>query len=410
MHKTPTSSITKIFISVLLILIIGAITFYIRQNKSDQMSSQSSNHLYTEQVSELLAQLRSRWQQGDLENHYELNKFNCPELIFNSKLVDSEFLKCNPNYLECFLRGKTGSVHDFNQQLKFIKNGERFVTVTPQDSVLLQAKLPALSDQAFTIELANTCRDTYLPQRIYSAGPKQEDRYVWDNFSRHIFIDRFYVSNQDVFYWAKTHKKNVSVVEDPRYWFFPSTNLTLEERHDFCQSYGKQLLQSHILDAASFIPSDVNNPRPKFIYKHPFWWTKKHKSEFLSIAKRNKDYELSKNDCTHAYVKGCDKVFPYKFYATDTASWTGIYFSLGHYMEVVDNKFDTFQNLKASSFYFSSESMWHEIGLRAHWDGEGLQKEHFSFKQSKEDKDIYPPKNVSQIEVAFRCMRYRESL
>ena len=414
MRKTPTSIITKIFILVSLILTIIGISFFTRSLKSD-------NELgpITQVMPNLLSQLQARWEQGDLENFYSRKKFQCPKLIFNSELVDSEFFKCNPNYLECFLQGKTGietdlihQIDDKKYKVEFIKKGQQFVEVTANDSVQLQIKVSGLIEKPLMVELKNTCRDTYLPQRIYSAGAKGEDRYLWDNFSRHIYVDRFYVSNQDVYFWNKTHPGmgEIPVITDPRYWFFPSTNLTLRQRKHFCKSYGKQLLQSHVLDAASFIPSNIDEPRNKFIYKHPYPWSKKSKSEFLSIAQEKRDYELTPSDCTKVNIKGCDKIVPYKFYSTNTASWVGMYFPLGDYLEVVENKFNSFQNLKASSFYFGAESKWHEIGKRAHWDGEGMDLSHFSFKESLEDKDIETPQGVNKLQVAFRCMKYREEL
>ena len=418
MRKTPTSIITKIFVIVSLILLIGAITFFLRPKKSENKDSE----LITQVLPELLLQLQSRWEQGDQENLYVQRKLTCPDLIFNSDLVDSEFLKCNPNYLECFLQGKAGSatdiihkIKDKKYQIEFLKQENKFVKVTPEDSVQLKIRVPGLVTHTMLVEFENTCRDSYLPQRIYSAGIKGEERYTWDNFATHIYVDRFYVSNQDVYFWLQTHPEiqqlfNIPIGKDSRYWFFPSTNLSLKQRHLYCQSYGKQLLQSHVLDAASFIPPNQNDSRPKFIYKHPYPWTKKSRSEFLSIAKANSDYVLTKNDCAKANIKGCDKLAPYKFYATNTATWMGIYFPLGHYMEVVDNKFDSFQNLKASSFYFGPDSIWHEIGMRAHWDGEGMELGHFSFVTSRDDKENYPPIGSDKLQVAFRCMRYREDI
>ncbi len=51
------------------------------------------------------------------------------------------------------------------------------------------------------LKLLNTCRDTYLPQKKYTAGPKHNNAFEWDNAGRLFYIDKFYVTNRDIDEW-----------------------------------------------------------------------------------------------------------------------------------------------------------------------------------------------------------------
>jgi hypothetical protein len=412
MRKLSKSIISKLLLVVgLIITFTGVIMLVINSNQS----APSQGEVFARVVQSGYRQVLARWENGDLENQYPQGKFSCSDLIFNSQLVDSEFFKCNPHYLECYLSGKAGNRPQMRVKyrskvyhLEFLSN-PKFVTVTKNDSVKIQVKVKELDEAPVTLELMNTCRDVYLPQRIYSAGDTKQENLLWDNFGRHFFLDRFYVSNQDVYLWAKTFGlKEIPINEDPKYWFFPSTNLTLKQRHQYCQSYGKRLLQSRFLDAASYLPSDLKDSRPEYIYKHPYPWSKGKKNVFLYLARMDKDFMLSKDACGKSYVKGCDNLRMYRFYATDSATWMGLYFPLGNFMESVTNKFNAFQNLKASSIDFTADSLWHEIGKRAFWDGQGFELSHFEFKEHQLAKDILPPAPAKQYQVAFRCMKQRE--
>lgn len=410
MYKFSNFIISKVFILVGLILIFLALLLYYFRF-GDQFTNKGE--LFGQLQSSLLTQIKDRWEQGDLENYYYRNKFSCPDLIKNGENIDSEYLKCNPNYLECYLQGKAKvnpkisvKVDGKEFWLNF-KRSKEFVNVTKDDSVKLNATISSFADKEFSIELQNTCRDVYLPQRIYSAGGIDQN-YVWDNFFQHIFIDRFYVTNLDVYLWKKVFNiKDIDVSTDPSLWHLPSTDLTLKQRKRFCNSYGKQLLQSHVLDAASFVPSDINDHMPDHVYKFPYPWTKKINGIFLYEKKIGNDFNISQKDCTHAYVKDCLK-FKFKHFNTDSVSWMGVNYTLGYYMEVVENPFNSFQNLKASSFYFNSNSIWHEIGKRAHWDGEGFNLANFNFKESIDSTQEFAP-SEQILQVAFRCMKYREN-
>ena len=62
---------------------------------------------------------------------------------------------------------------------------------------------------------------------------------------------------------------------------------------DYCSFKGKQLLQTHIWDAATFIPQDIHNNRKRVISKGPYPWTKKRVS-FLWKAKNDPDFKFER--------------------------------------------------------------------------------------------------------------------
>lgn len=394
MYKFSKNSIPKVFSIVGLILIFLIIVSHFLSTKTEPENP-------TQITFKLISQLKDRWELGDIENHFHKKKFTCDKLIFNAKNIDSEFLKCNPNYLECFLNNETPINSEFSivnngkkYSLKIIKNNNQFFSQY-QNSINLNAQIIGLDLGVFRIKLQNTCNEVLLPQRIYSAGEVSDNSQVWDNLNQQIYIDKFYVSNLDIYHWDKSKLDHL----EPKKFHLPNTSLSINERKNYCLSKRKQLLQSHVLDAASFIPSDLSDSIPEFVYKYPYSWTKKKKGVFLYESLDDSDYEVKAKDCEYAYVADCLKIVDYKHFATDSVSWMGINNILGHYLEFVENKFLPSQNLKASSFYFNAKSAWHEVGKRASWDGVGYLKSNFDFGE-------FSPVSASKYEVAFRCMRY----
>jgi hypothetical protein len=288
--------------------------------------------------------------------------FICDEFK-NLNAVNAEFFNCNPNYLKCYLKSK-----QFKFSMKFDRRKNPIINLIS-------------NAQKMKLKLLDTCSDTYLPQRKYSAGPKGIN-LIWDNINQNIFIDKNYVSNLDVSLWSGKEYKNV---------FKPNIDLSREERIGFCQSKGKQLLESRYFDAASFYIGSLDK-NPIHIFKYPFPWTKK-RSLNLKIPKSR--------DCANIYSRECENIRPYEFYEPIATTWIGINNSLGSYPEVFINKFIPKANLKVSSFNFPFKSKWHQVGLRAYYDGSKS-----NFIESYLDREIDNDR-IENIGVAFRCMLNR---
>lgn len=299
--------------------------------------------------------------------------FICPKET-NKKGISDEFYNCNTENLECYLT-QTNIFKIEENEFKLIKPSEKFLELDRRNNPIINFEFKG---QKLKIKLFNTCSDVYLPQRKYSAGPKGFS-FIWDNINQNIFIDKNYVSNLDTFLWNKRKDGEL---------YKPNTKLTLNEKINYCQFRGKQLLQSRFFDAASFyVGSQPINP--VHIYKFPYPWTKK---------RRTKTDELKSRDCANIYSKECESIRPYEFFGSIATTWIGINYSLGSYPEIFINKLIPRANLKVSSFFVNSDSPWHKVGMRGHYDG----LKPVLIDQYKESK--VSDESIDSMEAGFRCM------
>jgi hypothetical protein len=227
--------------------------------------------------------------------------------------------------------------------------------------------------------LTDTCRDVYLPERIYGHGQAQKDSegFIWDNFDRKIFIDKFYVSNQKVNEWRQLTGQFDKILKDRTKWPEPA-HLDLTEQKQYCDYFGKRLLESKLFDAATMTPQDTKDPLPIRIIRPQTPWHRDLSKTFLGMARINADFQLTPLDCMLAQVQGCEN----KLFTTDSASWMGMSYALGFYPESLINSIEPQKNLKVSSRALPASSTWHELGKRGNW--KGLQSE-------------------ADLPVAFRC-------
>jgi hypothetical protein len=284
------------------------------------------------------------WERGEQSKFSQL----CEDVKYSESLVHSDFYQCNPKLLECLTK-KNESILLGDSRLQL-------------NSFSIDSKLrPILSftdkEDIFKIRLNYTCHDAYLPEKLYSAGKKGED-FQWDNLNQFVYIDKNYISNLLVGLW------NNQSFQAP---YKPNTSLSFADKKAFCQTLGKQLLESRFLDAASFYPEQKDG----FFYKYPYPWTKERRS-FKEVIKST--------DCANIYSKECESIRPYQFYEPLGLTWMGISNSLGNYPEVVLNKYKHGMNLVPSSFYHNWNNSIHQVGVR-----EAIKKE-------------------GEIKGAFRCM------
>jgi hypothetical protein len=213
--------------------------------------------------------------------------------------------------------------------------------------------------------LTDTCRDTYLPQRIYGYArteDKREEGFLWDNFDRDLFIDKFYVTNRQVNEWRILKGEPSKVEPDRKKWPLPAI-LTKEEQIDYCLYYGKRLLEAKIFDAATMSPTEIKNTTPDFIERPDTPWQRDLSKTFLGIARINPDYQLTPLDCELAQVKGCEE----KHFTTDSVTWMGFHYPLGFYPESLQNFVEPLKNLKLSSIFLEPSSPWHQLGKLSEW-------------------------------------------
>ncbi|MBY0516442.1 MAG: hypothetical protein K2P81_06010 [Bacteriovoracaceae bacterium] len=332
----------------------------------------------TEVVLSAMPKILERWKEGDREGFYGSKKWKCSSLPHSSS-VTSEFFKCQPRYMECWAREEVGvssnlsvQVGEKKYQVRLKKNEEtgkyvQFITkaetqepLAPSSGIYINVEVEGLG--FWPMILADTCKETYLPERVYSYGARSEREFpseemMWDNFGRKIFVDKFLVSNADWEFWTKK-------LEDPKILVLPKIGTTVEEQEAFCASRGKRRLEAHIWDAATMTPSDINRAMPEFIIKPWLPWTRDRRGTFFEDALLNPYWKPKKADCALAFVHECLEKYTYQPMHTDNVAWSGVFHVLGGVPERFRNSIEPTLVEKLSSSHLPAMAREHQLGRR----------------------------------------------
>lgn len=303
------------------------------------------------------------WREGSASLYYEKKKINCHKNLKGNGSCNQSFLECSLKSIPIKVMKKGSSRINFIELSNITRSADGSNYPLEGTEVILSYKKQNLS-----ILLENSCSKLFLPKRIYGFGVETnpEASHRFDNFQQDLFID----------------KKMT-----------PSKGMTLMEMKNSCASRGMQLLEGHLLDAASFHPVDLKNNRPKYFIRPRLPWTRKYKTEFVAQAKNNKNFKFELKFCDFLYSKECrgleNKSFP---------SWMGLKNPLGGLVEIVRNVEFPSKNLVPSSKYFRVQSKWHSLGLRSLWRGGGF---------GERDFEIRPEgiEDFKSLETGFRCMQ-----
>ena len=345
--------------------------------------------LFTQVIQAARPQILRLWEEGD--RFLPKSGLKCPDEISPDESVGRSYYQCQPHFWQCFwsqgtseypslevdLFGQTfhvaarpvfDAIPAYSNALRFyqwFKRDEPGLAVNYGMKVELEVReIRGLSQPMI---LTDSCRDTFLPQRIYGYGQvkdRREEGFIWDNFNRNIFLDKFYVTNQQVNDWRVLTNEISKVVSDRKLWPKPAL-LSLDEQKNYCAFYGKRVLEAKLFDAATMSPSDLKNPLPEKVMRPDTPWQRDHSKTFLGMSRINPDYQLTPLDCQLAQIKGCQETY----FTTDSATWMGFHFALGFYPEALVNSIDPRQNLKQSSRFLQASSEWHELGKLTHWSG-----------------------------------------
>jgi hypothetical protein len=268
---------------------------------------------------------------------------------------------------------------------KFVKVVTRSTLPGPQiPSYGVQIHL-AYAEDSLKVILEDSCHEVLLPQRAYVYG-KGEKEWKWDTLNRMILVDKNLVTNQDILEW------------NPSYPFkkfsYPAINLTLKEMERFCAFRGKTLIQTHIFDASTFLPSEGIEFKS---FQSPYPWTKIKTESFLWKANHYSDFVFDKKYCLKAYTFECLAKMPYYDFQYKSSSWLGLANVLGGPMQAMKNPLEPRENLFVPSFNFLASSKLQQLGKRNFWDGLGSSWDHFALEEKP---------HLQKASVGFRCMRF----
>jgi hypothetical protein len=392
LNKISQFIIPRYLILLAVLCLLPVLIYYFFSSTIDNESSIQKDDLI-DSLPELMRLVSDRWSLGDIEGLYGTDKFQCEHIPNDDELYNSQFLKCNPEYLKCIFNGNVEGVDSSFKlgriELVPILNNNKSIEFQKYGKIKINFIEKTLRKKV-SVQLDNFCHSVYLPKNIYSAGPQTEQAYVWDNLNYDVFVDKFYVTNYDVARWLNKLSVNKHNL------YKPSTALNYEDREQYCLDQGKTILSSRVFDASAFYP---NKRVDNFSFKYPYPWTKK-RTTFLSTEEK-----ISKFDCKKTYTKECYEISKKKYFSSNSISWIGMTSVLGEEMESFSNIYNNQANLKVSSSSLSRNSKWHKSGLRGHWNGNDFEKRDFSFVEQYSNNRFFD--NIQELGVAFRCMTIR---
>lgn len=348
--------------------------------------------LFTQVMEAARPQILKLWEEGG--TFISKQGLNCPAEIAYASNVGKSYYQCNPNFWQCFWQGGVRphpslQIDLFGQTFHVVARpnfNNRFFEMFYRKSkgidlhygYVVELAVEEIKGLTQPMLLADSCRDTFLPQRIYGYGKtigKNNEGFIWDNFERYIFIDKFYVSNRQVNEW-RTLTGNLNKIEnDISNWPKPAL-LKLNEQKSYCEFFGKRHLEAKLFDAATMSPADLKNPLPEKVSRPQTPWQRDLSKTFIGMSRINPDYQLTPLDCQLAQVQGCKETF----YTTDSATWMGIFFALGFYAESFSNFIEPDKNLKLSSNKHAQASPWHELGNLSNWSDEQTSNRPVAFR------------------------------
>ncbi len=405
------SSIIPKFLIILTISSVAAGLFILSKNWDIKASKKITQDIegFNTLTPKIIGSVEDFWINAGL--NFKMDQLLCPELILPDPKVGSKYLSCNPLFWECFwssgikkkpslqveyegqvftieaVKNSTGSFGSVITNSS-LKNGE-----APSWAYQVELKVKEFPEFSLNMALLDSCNDLFLPERVYAYGVSQtsraQDVFLWDNFGREIYLDKFPVANYKINLWAAEDKKFSHLIkEDVSLFPFPATHLSRAEQIKYCASVGKRLMEPHLFDAASMIPSG-DEKFPEVIAPASTPWERDRARTFLMSDKKP-----SVEDCQKAPVKGCDQYA----YNTNSASWMGISDTLGSYPESFRAVYDR-MNVKISSVFIEKSSPWNSLGKRGIWSGEGSSSSDFSTGSLDEN----PFLSMEEVPVGFRC-------
>ena len=349
--------------------------------------------------------LKLRYQRGDQEGLIEKNILKCHD-IPKSPLVNKDYLKCNPHYLNCFLGAKVDNLQNkfpihwegVNYEVKANPLWENRGKQKIYYRIISKSQFPGKKIPHYAVQLnlsfeeegeslnvllEDTCRDVYLPQRIYTyrehgQGKKKSNEFTWNNFNQDIYIDKRLVTFRDLVDWLEVHpEEKISIPKSKAQWALPASHLTVQQMEKYCHFLGKQTANTLVYDAASFHPTNIQQPTSVDRYFPPFPWSKKKSSSPLLDIQRGRA-PFNKSICSDILTSECvSQTGSIQNSIHQRTSWTGLKDLLGGHPEYLRNPINPQLNLKASSFYLNSASSWHHLGKRGSWSGKGFDLREF---------------------------------
>ncbi len=370
----------KILVSLFLAFFTLAFMWFLFKGKG-HFSSKETKKFASEQdwvhLANAIKKIHYLWESGD---YPYLGEMPC-SADWDPEYVSRDILKCNAEVLECHLnyQEKNGLVSIGQvQDSVFLRKNNKFISKDKNNDGINVTFLFG-DNEIKKVNLQSRCHETYLPKGKYTYSPlnmenaldniDREESKQWIN-DKEIFIDKFLVTRKD--YNLIMNKK----LKNSERSYFPVDDISIKKMHEYCRVQNKKLLSAKLYDAMTY--SD--------------------------LAKINLFEDITKISCNVIYSKNCIGKKELKFQDTNNVSWMGTYDIRGGILEAVDNENDKDFNVVSSSFYFNSDSFWHNLTHRFQWNGLGHREVDFRFISSVTGEKLKLIES-NDIKVGFRCYR-----
>jgi len=365
--KKDSSSIIPKLILIFAVLSVLAIIslFFFNPPKILKKASipESRDELFARVIEAALPEVVKLWEEGKILETEAL--FNCPKEITSNAKVGNAYYQCQPHFWQCYWEGGVKK----EKRIPIVIFDKKFhVTALPVfESITEYSEQPRFY-KILKLNSKGLKSKFGMKIELKTEDLKDEKKFNWNNFQKHYFVDKFYVSNQKVNEWRLLTKNSKKMNLDRSQWPKPAL-LNLDEQIRYCAFWGKRLLEANIFDASTIPPEEIKNPKSVYSKKPQTYWQRDLSKTFLGLARINSDYQLTPLDCQLAEVRGCEE----RYFFTDSSSWMGVNFAIGYYAESFLNFFNPPKNLKISSNKLKASSEWHELGKRSSW--KGIQKD-----------------------------------
>lgn len=399
-----------------LIVIIGLVAqqYYIFYHHQDYKNTAHS----LQQTHQVIGKLKAVWKLGDIKKSWASKKLVCNKTLGNPQLVGPHYLRCNPDYIDCLIKNNQllgdKKYKQFSFEILGPKDYSHYKIIKSHQLSNSDIKTPInylfilRHKNRFTpILLEDSCNEVFLPTRKYGAVndnvSKKRFSFTWNNFNTSIFIDKYLVTNLAIKRWLNFTQNNNQKVNIQGAPFAIADNLNPQQMQQYCQYAGKQLLKSHIYDAATFHPINYKNNRPHNIYRYPYLDGKR--SKMYSLLLENEGAEQDENKrlsfCKKIYTQECLKQKPFFHFSNVYPAWSGIFQIAGGPLEYTPNVLRPNHDINATSYYFPLKSSFQSLGVRLKLKGSRfLRSNLIGLRQ------VEMAKMEDSINVGFRCMRY----
>lgn len=348
----------------------------------------------TEIILKSISKFKEIFEAGDSSNLWGSGAISCP-LIPLSQYVSKQGLKCQPFFVDCVLKSNYGTIQVKHKDFTYNVRAKPFFTspvpevngeiLTFAPKILPHQSIPTNSTKKLFYEfelfidnaqknpkthkilIEDTCGDTYLPQKSYVYREhSREDKVdkIWNNFNKQIYIDKAQIRNWEILVYKMAKQSSLQIPSDAMDWFKPAVGLFPEDMERYCSDIGKELAQSHVMDAGSFFPLEPNNILYQDRSFAPFPWTKRSISEPILIY-QNRDKQFDNKFCDKVFTADCiEQNVLAKSHNTDAISWIGLLDLLGGTPEYVKNIINPSNTFRVSSRFLGLKNRLNRVGRR----------------------------------------------